>query len=75
MLDEEKIRRDGVKIIEEFSKELANIAETSETHYVVDLHNVWRDDAEPAACEGFRDKLSSNAPRMRDGYVVAEKGG
>ncbi|MFH1788101.1 MAG: Asp-tRNA(Asn) amidotransferase subunit GatC [Candidatus Altiarchaeota archaeon] len=74
MADAEKIRKEGVKLIEEFSKMLADIPETSETHYVMDMANVWRKDAEPVECEGFRDKIKKIAPRMEDGYVVAEKG-
>lgn len=74
MVDAEQIRKEGVKLIEEFSKMLDALPESSETHYVVDMANVWRKDAKPVECKGFRDKLSKIAPKMEDGYVVAEKG-
>ena len=74
MLDAEVIRRQGVALIEEFSSMLEGIPPSSETHYVVDMKNVWRKDGKPVKTEGFRDKLAKNAPKMEDGYVVAEKG-
>jgi len=74
MLDRDKIKKEGVKIIDEFSKALEGVPETGETHYVVDVANVWRPDGKPKDCKGFRDKLEKIAPKMEDGYVVAEKG-
>ncbi|MBU0762648.1 MAG: Asp-tRNA(Asn) amidotransferase subunit GatC [Candidatus Altiarchaeota archaeon] len=73
MVDAEKVREEGVKLLEDFSKKLENIPETDETHYVVDLKNVWRKDEKPKRCEGFKKKLSILAPRFEDGYVIAEK--
>ncbi len=73
MVDAEKIRLEGVKLLEEFSQKLGKVPETGETHYVVDLKNVWRKDGPPKPHKGFRDKLEKLAPRFEDGYVVAEK--
>lgn len=74
MLDEAKIRKEGMKLIEEFSKELEKIPETEETHYVVDLKNVTRKDEKAIEKENFSKKLKKIAPRWEEGYVVAEKG-
>lgn len=73
MIDREKIKSEGVAIIEEFSKMLSGIPETVETHYVVDMKNVTRDDGKPEK-QNFRDNLKNLAPRFEEGYVVAEKG-
>jgi len=73
MLDKESIKKDGVKLIDEFSKMLENIPESKETHYVMDVKNVWRKDGEPVKTKDFRKKISKNAPKMEEGYVVAEK--
>ena len=73
-LDKDKIQRDGVKLLEEFSRMLSGIKETKETHYVVDMKNITRDDKPPVEHKGFRDKLRKNAPKWEDNYVVTEKG-
>lgn len=73
-MDEEKIKRDGIKLIEEFSKMLEKIPETEETHYVVDLKNVTRKDQKPTRKREFPDRMRKIAPRWEEGYVVAEKG-
>lgn len=74
MVDEEKIKKEGVKLLEEFSEKLKDIPETGETHYVVDINNVFRQDAPGKKREGFREKIGKNAPKMQEGYIVAEKG-
>ena len=74
MVDADRIKSEGIKLLEEFSRKLKDVPDTKETHYVVDMNNVWRDDGEPVECEGFREKLGMLAPRFEDGYVVAEKG-
>ena len=74
MSDEAKIRTEGMKLIEEFSRMLEKIPETEETHYVVDLKNVTRKDGEITEGGNFLDKLKRIVPRWEDGYVVAEKG-
>jgi predicted Asp-tRNA(Asn)/Glu-tRNA(Gln) amidotransferase subunit C len=74
MVDAAKIQEQGIKLLEEFSEKLKNVPETGETHYVVDMRNVWRPDGEPKRVEGFRDRLAKLAPRFEDGYVMAEKG-
>ncbi|MBN2015021.1 MAG: Asp-tRNA(Asn) amidotransferase subunit GatC [Candidatus Altiarchaeota archaeon] len=73
MLDEEKIREQGIKLIEKFSEMLKDIPETEETHYVVDLKNVTRKDKKAIKKKGFDEKMKKIAPRWEDGYVVAEK--
>jgi len=74
MVDAEKIQAEGIKLLEEFSEKLKNVPETGETHYVVDIRNVWRPDGKPVRFEGFRERLGKLVPRFKDGYVVAEKG-
>lgn len=73
-LDRDRIQRDGVKLLEEFSRMLAGVTETKETHYVVDMKNITRKDAPPVDCKGFREKLKKNAPKWEDNFVVTEKG-
>lgn len=70
----EKVRQEGIKLIEEFSRMLENIPETNETHYVTDIKNVIRGDGKAILKEKFREKLQRIAPRFEEGYVVAEKG-
>lgn len=71
-MDADKIRSEGVKLLEEFSDKLKDVPETEETHYVVDLKNVRRPDS--GDCGGFREKFLKLAPKTEEGYVVAEKG-
>ena len=74
MVDQKRVEADGIKLLEEFSDKLKSVPESEETHYVVDLRNVWRPDGRPERCVGFRDRLGGLAPRFEDGYLVAEKG-
>ncbi|ODS42253.1 MAG: hypothetical protein MSIBF_02650 [Candidatus Altiarchaeales archaeon IMC4] len=67
-VDQEKIRKQGVGIIEEFSRELASIEETDQTHYVVDMNSVTRPDGKPVK-KDFRKKMEKLAPKWEDGYV------
>ncbi len=73
MLDEKKIREQGVSLIERFSVMLEKIPETEETHYVVDLKNVMREDGKSIRKRDFDKKMERIAPRWDEGYVVAEK--
>ncbi|OYT54032.1 MAG: Asp-tRNA(Asn) amidotransferase GatCAB subunit C [Candidatus Altiarchaeales archaeon ex4484_2] len=73
-MDREKIRKDGLKLIDEFSEMLKEVKETDETHYVVDLKNVTRDDGKPERKKEFREKMRRIAPRWEDNHVIAEKG-
>jgi len=73
-MDPEDVKREGVKLLEEFSEKLDSVAESKATHYVVDMKNVWRPDADPEVCEGFSESLKELAPKFKDGYVVTEKG-
>lgn len=73
-LDRDRIQKDGIKLLDEFSRMLSDVKETTETHYVVDLKNVMREDKEPVETKGFRDKLKKNAPNWEDNHVIAEKG-
>ncbi|MFC2163125.1 Asp-tRNA(Asn) amidotransferase GatCAB subunit C [Candidatus Altiarchaeota archaeon] len=74
MVDREKIKADGIRIIEEFSEQLSGIPESEELHYVIDLKNVKREDGKPVKCEGFKENLRKLAPKWTDGHVQAEKG-
>ena len=74
MADSERIKAEGIELLEEFSEKLRDVPESEETHYVVDLRNVWRPDGEPERCVGFRGRLGRLAPKFEDGYVVTEKG-
>ncbi|MDD5112274.1 MAG: Asp-tRNA(Asn) amidotransferase subunit GatC [Candidatus Altiarchaeota archaeon] len=73
-LDRERIQKDGVKLLEEFSRMLGNVPESKETHYVVDMKNITRADGPAVMQEGFREKLKRNAPHWDENHVVAEKG-
>lgn len=72
-MNEEKIKEQGIDLIEEFSRMLEDIPETDETHYVVDLKNVTREDKKAKKEEGYRQKIEKNAPEWDEGHVVAEK--
>lgn len=72
-IDKEKIRREGIKIIEEFSKMLEKIPEIKETHYVGDIRNRTREDREPIPKKEFPDRLKRIAPWWDNGFIVAEK--
>ncbi len=74
MVDKEKVRQEGIRIIGEFSNALESIPETKETHYVADVKNVTRRDGKATLKEEFREKLQKIAPRFEEGYVVTEKG-
>lgn len=73
MLDEEKIREQGIKLIEKFSRMLEKIPETEETHYVIDMKNVTREDKKAVKKKDFDKKMKKIAPKWEEGYVVAEK--
>ncbi len=75
MQDREKIKKEGIGLIETFSKMLENIEETDETHYVTDLKNITREDGKAIIKPGFTEKLKKIAPHWEEGYVVAEKAG
>ncbi|VVB51472.1 Uncharacterised protein [uncultured archaeon] len=72
-VDAERIQKEGVKLLEEFSTALEGIPDTAETHYVVDVKNVWRKDNKPVECKGFPDKFKKLAPKVDDDFIVAEK--
>ncbi|ODS38842.1 MAG: hypothetical protein A7316_06980 [Candidatus Altiarchaeales archaeon WOR_SM1_86-2] len=72
-MDEDKVKKDGIKLIEEFSRMLMGVDEVEETHYVVDLKNVTRK-GKKSAKKDFRERLKGLAPRWKDNYLVAEKG-
>ncbi|ODS38753.1 MAG: hypothetical protein A7315_11870 [Candidatus Altiarchaeales archaeon WOR_SM1_79] len=72
-MDEDKVKKDGIKLIEEFSRMLRGVEEVEETHYVIDLKNVTRR-GKKSAKKDFMKKLKGLAPRWKDNYVVAEKG-
>ena len=72
-MDAEKIKEEGVQLLDEFSKVLEDVGESKETHYVTDIKNVWRKDGMPDDTTGFQEKLKGLAPNFKDGYVVCEK--
>ena len=72
-LDRDKIKEQGIRIIEEFSEKLKSVPDTKETHYVVDMKNITRKDAPPVKCEGFRDRMKRIAPKWEEDSIVAEK--
>jgi predicted Asp-tRNA(Asn)/Glu-tRNA(Gln) amidotransferase subunit C len=74
MLDTVKIQKEGVKLLEEFSKELETVPETAETHYVLDVRNVCRKDGPGVKIDSFPLDLKKIVPRWEEGYVVSEKG-
>ena len=74
MIDPDKIRADGVRLLEEFSERLKDVPQTEETHYVIDMTNVWRKDGDPSVPDGFKAGFARLPPKFEDGYVVAEKG-
>ncbi|RLI91923.1 MAG: Asp-tRNA(Asn) amidotransferase GatCAB subunit C [Candidatus Altiarchaeales archaeon] len=71
-INKERIERDGIGLIEEFSRMLERIPEGSEMHYVLDLRNITRGD-EKAKRKKFREKFKKIVPRWEENYVVAEK--
>jgi len=73
-MNEERIRKEGIKLIEEFSKMLEKIPDTEETHYVLDLKNVTRKDQKPVRKKEFSERMRKIAPMWEEGYVIAEKG-
>ena len=74
MLSEEKIIKEGLALLAEFSKELERVPETEETHYVVDLKNIVRSDGAALVKEGFPAKFQKLVPKWEDGFVSVEKG-
>lgn len=74
MPDKDKIKKEGIGLLDEFSEALKDVPETKETHYVVDMKNVWRGDEKPKRTKDFRKKMKAITPKMENGYVVAEKG-
>jgi predicted Asp-tRNA(Asn)/Glu-tRNA(Gln) amidotransferase subunit C len=74
MLDKEKIRKEGVALLEEFSKALESVPETSETHYVLDVRNVCRKDGAGVKQGAYPGDLKKIVPRWEDDYIVSEKG-
>jgi len=73
MTDEKEILEEGKKILEEFSEALKDVPETEETHYVIDLKNVTREDSPGSCSEEFEEKFKKLAPRVVDGYIKVEK--
>lgn len=73
-MDREKIKEEGLRIIEEFSKHLSGIKEenSDETWYVVDVNTVTRND-DTGKDNKFRDKMKELAPRWEENYVKVEK--
>ncbi|WP_456471500.1 Asp-tRNA(Asn) amidotransferase subunit GatC [Methanocaldococcus sp.] len=72
-MDLERLRREALIIIEEFSKVLDKYnLDEEESLYIIDKKNVLREDKEEKT--NFREKFLKLAPKTKDGYVVVEKG-
>ncbi|ENN96411.1 asparaginyl/glutamyl-tRNA amidotransferase subunit C [Methanocaldococcus villosus KIN24-T80] len=67
------MREEAEKIIKMFSEILEKYdLEIEESYYIIDEKNVLRDDkAEPS---NMREKILNIAPKVKDGYIVVEKG-
>lgn len=73
-MDEEEVRKEGERVLEELSRALEEI-DLAETYYVVDEINVTRGDAKGRIDEEFKLILKRNAPRLEeDGSFVMEVG-
>lgn len=72
-VDKEKIKKEGVKLLDKFSQKLEKIPEVNETHYVLDLKNITRKDNKGEK-KNFKKKMKKNAPKWEEGYLVAEEG-
>jgi predicted Asp-tRNA(Asn)/Glu-tRNA(Gln) amidotransferase subunit C len=73
-MDPDKIKSEGVKLLEEFSDKLRDIPSNEDTHYVIDIRNVFRPEGHPTIVEGFAEKVKNLAPRYAEGFIIAEKG-
>lgn len=73
MPDKEKILSEGKKLLDEFSKSLEDVPETDETHYVVDLKNVLKQDGKGSSDPSFPKNFEAIAPKWDFGYLKVEK--
>ncbi len=73
MVDAEEIKKEGIRLIEEFSERLKDLPDSEETHYVVDVRNVTRKDSEADRQGLFSRKFKELAPRVDEEYVLCEK--
>lgn len=73
MVNADEIKKEGVRLIEEFSEKLADVPASEETHYVVDVGNVTRKDGKPLRKDAFSKRFKDLAPQVEDDYVVCEK--
>ncbi len=73
MIDEERVLKEGKRLLEEFSRELGELPRVEETHYIVDLKNVLREDGAGEKNPEFRERFEKLAPAWREGYIVVKK--
>ena len=64
-----KIEKEAELIVEKFSEALKNIPELEETHYMVDIVNLTREDV---GVDKNPDKILRNANVDEEGNVIAE---
>jgi len=76
-IEKERIKEDGMKLIEEFSEMLSKIPQSDEVHYVIDIKNITRQDTENDTGNSdkskFKDAFEKNAPHYEEDYIIAEK--
>lgn len=70
----DRVREEGIALLEGFSRELERVPETEETHYVMDVSNVMREDLEAVRKKEFFSKFERIVPKWEEGYVLCEKG-
>ncbi len=66
----EEIEREAKKVLEELSKMLEEI-NLEEEFYIIEKDNLREDDS-PENEKNFKKFFLKNAPKVEDGYVVAE---
>ncbi len=74
--DMEKIKKDAEEIVSRFSQILEefNLSEVEEELYILDVKNVLREDEVKIQDSSFRENALKIAPKVKDGYIVVEKG-
>ncbi len=71
-MEEEKIKKQAKEIMDEFMKALEKLEE-KEQEFGSERKQSLRD-ARPKKCSPeFSEKMLKNAPKSKDGYLVAEK--
>ncbi|MBN2454807.1 Asp-tRNA(Asn) amidotransferase GatCAB subunit C [Candidatus Woesearchaeota archaeon] len=69
---EEEIRKEAKKIMDEFVKALEKVKE-GEEDVGFELEEDMRSPEAKEKESGFKERMLENAPKKKDGFVVAEK--